>query len=143
MKEIGESARTALDLEAGRQGIFGIAYTTLDAPDGASLVVIFKGGQTFHWWPKTGWWNRVGAKGQGRGLPHLFENAAKVPNKPRPAVPASGYKSLSTDTCITDMTDFDNLPFIEQVRERQKAFWMGLGIGFAIGASLKLFLDSL
>lgn len=42
-------------------------------PDDVSFTVDFPNGLRFHFWPYSGWFNRVGSKGQGRGIAKLLK----------------------------------------------------------------------
>jgi hypothetical protein len=134
-EDLRQSAFDAIELEGQRSGkLFYDKVGIGEGPDENCLKVVFvPGEQTFHWWPRSGWWNRIGVKGQGRGLPHLFENAKLVPSKPKP--PPEQVKHDWHKPIIIEPE--------QKPTEQSLVFLKGLGLGFAIGGSLKFFLDTL
>ena len=61
-----------------------IGATVRPLPDGHSLEVDFEGWEgrpRFHFWPYSGWWNRVGGKAsteERRGLGKMVDEANKI-----------------------------------------------------------------
>jgi hypothetical protein len=55
-------------------------------PDGDSFDVLFPNGARFHYWPYTGWFNRLGGPGSGRGIRNLIKEAKRElePKKAKP-----------------------------------------------------------
>lgn len=102
MKEVNREHREELGderMEYARKKLGDLGCDLEPGPDPKSFTVQFPDGPRFHFWPYSGWFNRIGGPGNGRGIANLIKLAEKV----RPVREVHGArKSVSEDTIIVD-----------------------------------------